>query len=94
MNKDRILQQAARLAEQAMNGGPTPQPTKIPIQPVPMSIGMAQVQMPDGTMGVALMIATPVGESTYFFDADQAKKVAEALQKTASASSSGLVVPA
>lgn len=91
MNKDSILEQAARMANQAMTGHHPPQ--KIPVQPVPMSVGMAQVQLPDGKMGVMLSIATPVGESSYFFDAEQAKKIADALTKAATASSSGLVVP-
>lgn len=92
MDAQKILDRAAAMAEQAM-GQPSQQHGKIPIQPLPMSVGMGQVQMPDGKMGVALMIGTPLGESTYFFGADEAKKIAEALLKASSASASGLVVP-
>lgn len=89
MNQEQILEAAARAAQQQ----PQQPPPGIPAQPVPMSFKIGQTPMPDGNMGVVLMVSTPVGEAVYFLDSKMAGLVADGLKQASQASASGLVVP-
>lgn len=88
MNQEQILEAAARAAQQ-----PQQPPPGIPPQPVPMSFKIGQTPMPNGDMGVILLVSTPVGEAVYFLDSKMAGMVADGLKQASQASASGLVVP-
>lgn len=90
MNKDKILEQAARAAEQ-LNQQPQQQ-VQIQPQPVPTGFSIGQGQNPDGSMSVVLVIFSPVGQNVFFMDADTAKSLAKGMLDAASASGAGLVV--
>lgn len=89
MNQDQILAAAAKAAQQA----PQAPPPGIQPQPVPMTFRIGQANMPDGTMGVVMLVSTPVGEAVYFLDSKMAAHVADGLKQAASAAASGLLVP-
>lgn len=88
MNQEAILAAAAKAAQQPQQPPPGIQP-----QPVPMTFRIGQANMPDGTMGVVMLVSTPVGEAVYFLDSKMAAHVADGLKQAASAAASGLLVP-
>lgn len=89
MDKDSILKAAAQAAEK-MNTGPQP---AIQPQPVPLAVQVGQGQMPDGNLAVVLIMQSPVGQHVFFLPAENAKAVAGAIERIATMSGSGLVVP-
>lgn len=88
MNQESILAAAAKAAQQPQAPPPGIQP-----QPVPMTFRIGQANMPDGSMGVVMLVSTPVGEAVYFLDSKMAAHVADGLRQSASAAASGLLVP-
>lgn len=90
MDKETILKAAAQAAEQmqAAPQGPAVQP-----QPVPLAVQVGQGQLPDGSLAVVLIMQTPVGQNVFFLPAENAKAIAQAMEKMATMSGSGLVVP-
>lgn len=89
MDKEKILKAAAQAAEQ-MHTGPQ---IAIQPQPVPLAVQVGQGQLPDGSLAVVLIMQTPVGQNVFFLPAENAKAVAAAIERIATMSGSGLVVP-
>ena len=90
MDKDTILRQAAKAAEQ-MNGQPPPSPVQP--QPSPVAFQIAQGQMPDGSLAVIFVANTVTGQTVLFIDPATARSIAAGLEKAAAAAASGLVLP-
>ncbi len=72
---------------------PAPDPGVRP-SAVPMSTRLSQFQGPDGSIGVAFEVSTPVGVSVYFLTPEGAKSLGQQLVSMGTAGSAGLVVPA
>lgn len=90
MDKDTILKQAAKAAEQA-NG--QPQQSPVQPQPAPVAFQIAQGQMPDGSLAVIFVANTVTGQTVLFIDPATARSLASGLDKAAAAAASGLVLP-
>lgn len=91
MDKDTILRQAAKAAEQVNGSGPQQSPVQP--QPGPVAFQIAQGQMPDGSIAVVLVANTITGQTVLFIDPATARSLAGGLEKAASAAASGLVLP-
>ena len=90
LDRDSILRAAATAAEN-MDNNHHPMHT-IPPQPVPTSVQLASTMGTNGDKFVILTIATPVGQSIYFFDPESADKIADGLKETARLSRTGLEI--
>lgn len=84
-----MLAAAAKAAQQPQQAPPP----GIQPHPVPMTFRIGQATMPDGAMGVVMLISTPLGELVYFLDSKMASHVSDGLKQAASAAASGLLVP-
>lgn len=90
MDKDAILRQAAKAAEQASNGQ---HQSPVQPQPAPVAFQIAQGQMPDGSLAVIFVANTVTGQTVLFIDPATARSLAAGLEKAATAAASGLVLP-
>lgn len=89
MEADKILEAAARIAQQQGQA----QPSGVQPTPVPMSVQMTTARGGDGQSYVLLVIQTPVGQNVFFFDPDGAENIAKGLEKSAVLARTGLEIP-
>lgn len=89
MDKDSILRAAVKAAEQMENQPPSP---SVPLQPVPTGIQISPVTSPQGDKFVLLTLTTPVGQNSFFFDPENADKIADGIKDAARLSRTGLEI--
>lgn len=90
-DQDRIIEAAARFAQQQQ--GQSIQPQLVQPQPCPMSVQIAGGQGPDAKNYVLLIIHTMTGQNVYHFEADGAEHIANALLDAARTARTGLEIP-
>lgn len=88
---DKIIEAAARFAQQQM-GAPI-QPQTVQPQPCPMSVQIGQAHGPDGKTLVLFIVHHLTGQSVYHFGAEEAEHIAEAIKSAATQAKTGLEIP-
>lgn len=91
-DQDKIIEAAARFAQQQMGAAP-PQPQTVQPQPCPMSVQIGQAHGPDGKNLVVFIVHHLTGQSVYHFGAEEAEHIAEAIKNTARQAKTGLEIP-
>lgn len=91
-DQDKIIEAAARFAQQQMGAAPQQPQTVVP-QPCPMSVQIGQVSAPNGNNLVVFIVHHLTGQSVYHFDAEQAEHIAEAIKSAAMQAKTGLEIP-
>lgn len=91
MDKDSIIDAAARFAQNAQEQ--PMQPQVIQPHPVPMSVQLAHAIGPDGKKLVVFILHHGTGSSVFHFDPDGADQIADSLKDAARSARSGLEVP-
>lgn len=89
MDKDSILRAAVKAAEEMEK---QPLGHAIPLQPVPTGIQISPITSPQGEKFVLITLTTPVGQNSFFFDPENADKIADGLKDAARLSRTGLEI--
>lgn len=92
-DQNKIIDAAARFAQQQMGSTPVQQQQLVQPMPCPMSVQIGKAQGPDGKKYVLLLLHTMTGTNVFHFDPEQMDHVADALKDAARQARTGLEIP-
>lgn len=90
---DKIIDAAARFAQQQMGAASQIQPQLVQPQPCPMSVQIGQAHGPEGKNLVVFIIHHMTGQSVYHFGPEEADGIADAIKNAARQAKTGLEIP-